>query len=67
MHMRQYDVIEMRLHLVQLHTVINFRALLPHMYGDINKLFQCFVELVFFYFLICTQHLFQVTTLFQYL
>ena len=30
--------------------VINFRALLPHMYGDINKLFQCFVELVFFYF-----------------
>ena len=31
--------------------VINFRALLPHMYGDINKLFQCFVELVFFYFL----------------
>ena len=31
--------------------VINFRALLPHMYGDINKLFECFVELVFFYFL----------------
>ena len=31
--------------------VINFQALLPHMYGDINKLFQCFVELVFFYFL----------------
>ena len=31
--------------------VINFRALLPHMYGDISKLFQCFVELVFFYFL----------------
>ena len=31
--------------------VINFRALLPHMYGDINKLFQRFVELVFFYFL----------------
>ena len=33
------------------HSVINFRALLPHIYGDINKLFQCFVELVFFYFL----------------
>ena len=33
------------------HIVINFRALLPHMYGDINKLFQCFVELMFFYFL----------------
>ena len=32
-------------------SVINFRALLPHMYGDSNKLFQCFVELVFFYFL----------------
>ena len=32
-------------------SVINFRALLPHMYGDINKLFQCFVELMFFYFL----------------
>ena len=31
--------------------VINFWALLPHMYGDINKLSQCFVELVFFYFL----------------
>ena len=31
--------------------VINFWALLPHMYGDINKLFQCFVELMFFYFL----------------
>ena len=31
--------------------VINFQALLPHMYGDINKLFQCFVELMFFYFL----------------
>ena len=31
--------------------VINFQALLPHMYGDINKLSQCFVELVFFYFL----------------
>ena len=31
--------------------VINFQALLPHMYGDINKLFQCFVELVFFYFI----------------
>ena len=33
------------------YSVINFWALLPHMYGDINKLFQCFVELVFFYFL----------------
>ena len=31
--------------------VMNFQALLPHMYGDINKLFQCFVELVFFYFI----------------
>ena len=31
--------------------VIYFRALLPHMYGDINKLFQFFVELVFFYFI----------------
>ena len=31
--------------------VINFQALLPHMYGGINKLFQCFVELVLFYFI----------------
>ena len=37
--------------LTKLTHVINFQALLPHMYGDINKLFQCFVELVFFYFL----------------
>ena len=36
---------------IAMFNVINFRALLPHMYGDINKLFQCFVELVFFYFL----------------
>ena len=28
--------------------VINFPILLPHIYGDINKLSLCFVELVFF-------------------
>ena len=37
--------------LIDTDSVISFRALLPHMYGDSNKLFQCFVELVFFYFL----------------
>ena len=31
--------------------VINFRILLPHMYGGINKLCSSFVELVFFYFI----------------
>ena len=51
--------------------VINFRALLPHMYGDINKLFQCFVELVFFYFLFAhniyskLQHCFSIFKPFQ--
>ena len=42
--------------------VINFRILLPHMYGDINKLCSSFVELVFFYFIFAHNIQFQVTT-----